>query len=230
MAAVITEKKMNQTFLNIRGGKLRQKVSEENINSELFTWIDKDTGVQKQKYELSFDAWAGTIKSVIFNDTDYGMQCYIELDDATIVLPCSMQRSRHFVDFAKRIKNADITKELLFDPFDFVSAEDKKVQGLAMYEGVKSAETKLTNCYYDVVKKQWDKVLPKPEEDPEHMDKDDWKTFYNGKMRKFYIKQVEKQFKKLNEESEALIKATPEQEKEVSAAVTETFDIKDLPF
>ena len=136
----------SKPYLTIVGGNLCQKVDKGTPNARFreYELPDKTKG---SKYELVFTNWEGTIRDMEFVTGTYGDQCKVHFDDAIIVLPTS---GRYFSNFAEKIMNADLSKPIVFHPFDMEGDGGKQVTGVS----VQQDGEKLKSYYWTGEKKE----------------------------------------------------------------------------
>ena len=119
----------------IMRGKLARKVEEgtEGAKKREYT---TPAGVEGVTFEIIKDAWVGKIYGVKIKDTDYGQVCEVRFGDAIINIPTS---GGYFQSFATALKNLDLSKEVIFRPYDFES-EGKRRVGVSLKQDGKKVE------------------------------------------------------------------------------------------
>lgn len=146
----------NKPFLKIVQGNISQAVDEGTEGAKLRKYELKD-GTKGEKWELQFMNWTAKINNIAFKDSDCGHNCLVDLEDATLLLPTN---SRYFKDFAAKIMNADLSKEITIHPYDMES-DGKRLMGVSLkQEGVK-----LENYYWDAENKKYKDEYPKVDEE-----------------------------------------------------------------
>lgn len=169
----------NTNYLRIVQGNFVQKADKDTPNAQLREWKASD-GREGSTWEVPYVNWAGKIKDIRFKDTDFGEVCFIELEDAIIALNTD---SKYFQDFACKIFNADLTKQILFHPYDLES-DGKRRTGISMKQG----EEKLSNYFYDFDSKKALHGFPEVDESAEKT-KNYWKKYYID-VQEFLVKKV----------------------------------------
>lgn len=171
-------------YLTIVSGSFHEKVKKDTPDAELREWELKD-GTKGSKWEVVYTNWTGFIRSIGFKATDYGDMCNIEFDDAIVSLNTE---SRYFMDFARKIKNADLLKPIKLHPYDFEGDGGKKVKGISMTQNGE----KLKDYYWN-----GNEVIngfPKVDQDKAAAKKTYWKSYFmdvaeflTGEMEKLEI-------------------------------------------
>lgn len=158
----------SKPYLTIVGGSLCQKVDKETPNAR-FREYELSNGTKGSKYELVFSSWEGIIRDMEFVEGDYGDQCKIHFDDAVIVLPTA---GRYFSNFAEKVMNADLSKSIVFHPFDMEGDDGKRVTGVS----VQQDGEKLKSYYWTGEKKE--KGFPEVDQEKATR-KTYWKAYFS---------------------------------------------------
>jgi len=207
-------------YISIVGGNFSQAVDIGTPGSKLRKYELKD-GTKGEKNEIVFTDWEGRVIDIKFEESKYGKNLNLELEDAVISINTA---SRYFQDLACRLCSADLSKPINFHPYDF-EVDGQKKTGVSMTQ----QEAKLQNFFYDG--KESLHGFPVPE-NRDSMDSDDWKMFF-VKVKKFLIEKLEELEipeppKDLTPED--VEKAGTKESKAKVAEETEEVKIDDLPF
>lgn len=127
-------------YYRIFKGKLVTKVDEGTEGARRREW-KTPAGVEGVTFEIVKEAWKGRIYGVKTKETDYGQVCEVRFEDAVITMPTN---SGYFQSFAQVLKNIDLSKEIIFRPYDFTDKEGKRRIGVSVTqdgEKVKNAYT-----------------------------------------------------------------------------------------
>jgi hypothetical protein len=131
-------------FLRIVSGQWAQKVDEGTEGAKLRKW-KAPSGQEGQTWERQYMNWTGRIQDIEFKDTEFGEQCLVKLDDATLTLNTD---SRFFSDMACKLMGADLSQPITFHPYSFEADDGRKKNGVSVQQN----GIKLTNYYYDGTK------------------------------------------------------------------------------
>lgn len=204
-------------FLSIIQGNLAMKSDENNPEAVEREYEDKD-GNKKTKWELLFSSIDGRIVDIRFSASDFGEQCIVTIQDVDEKYNVALATdNRFFTDFAKKLPNVDLTKDVTLSPYDFEDKEGKQVKGLT----VEQDGEKIYSYYYDADKKKTINGLPEVSaKDRKEYDSDDWKMFFI-KERKFLKKAVQ---------GVKLPDATPVSNKPTAPEPSADAESDDLPF
>jgi len=156
----------NANYLSIVQGNFVKKADKDNPQARKRDFKLKD-GTEGTKYEIVFMNWEGIIKGIEFEKGKYGRQCKILLNDAIITLGTN---DRYFQDLACKLLSADLSKPILFHPYD-MEVDGKRKTGISMKQG----EEKLKNYFWDGEKRTHEF----PEVDEEKKTRDTyWKSYF----------------------------------------------------
>jgi len=124
-------------YLSVSDGKLVQSVSQQTEDS-----VSRVNKSGKTVHEVFWRDWTGTILGIEKREHPYGEDWCITVHDGTQKAVIKMQvGSRYATEFAKRVPNLDLTKEVRIMPWSLVDeATQKKKTGIALYQdGIKVA-------------------------------------------------------------------------------------------
>lgn len=172
----------NTLFLSIKAGNLVQSAEEGQEKAVARSWKDKD-GNEGVSYEILHKDLTGFITGISTKQGKYGedLEIFLEKDGSKAKLTIKVD-SRYFADFAKKVPNLDLTKEVTMNAFDFKpEGRDKNITGVSLKQGGES----IKNAYWDGKKNV--KGYPVMEEDAP--DSDDWKLHFL-KERKYLKKKL----------------------------------------
>jgi len=186
MSLTETIEKSDNLYLSIIKGTLMQKVTEETPGAKKRDY-ETSSGGSGTKWEIHHKNLTGLITNIEFQTSDFGEQCRITIlnseDSAIVSTPTD---SRYFTDFAKKISNIDLSKFIVFNPYDFTNKEDKRIQGLSITQN----GDKIMNYFWDAEKKKVLNKFPNPDGDGDGFDTDDWKMYFLV-VKKFLKKHVQ---------------------------------------
>lgn len=170
-----------KTYLSVVQGNLVQRVDKDTPNARKreYEKRDKSTGV---KWELVYMNWTGILQDIKIKDSDFGEQCEIIFSDAIITVPT---KSRYFQEFAGKVHNADLAREITLHPYDFEDDDGKRRSGFSF---IQDGE-KLKNYFYGEKQGELKHGFPAVEGDRSAMDKDDWSVYFI-KVKKFLIEKL----------------------------------------
>ena len=135
-------------FITIIGGKFKEKSEEGVAGATLrqYKVKDRSTGAETtgEKWELTYDAWKGTIVEIAFEDTKFGKVINLKFDDVVVQIS---KQSRYFSSLLEKLPNVDLKKELTITPYSF-EAEGKTRTGVTIYQG-EGKDNKLKGYFYD---------------------------------------------------------------------------------
>lgn len=166
-------------YLRIVGGNIVQTVDKTTDKARLREYELSD-GTQGSKWELVFMNWEGLIHNIEFKESKYGDMCNIEFSDAILSLNTS---SKYFQDLAQRLPFADITKPILFHPYD-IEDGDKRNTGVSVQQNGE----KFKNFYWDGKEKSHGF----PEVDASQIEKKGYWKMYFGEVEEFLIGEIKK--------------------------------------
>lgn len=166
-------------------GKFHQTVPEGTEGAVIRTYEDND-GAEQSKLELVFDEVKGVITSISFEDSQFGKNLQIEIDNEGVI---SMGTASSFgEDLMKKLPNLDLDKEVRLVPYAFTpKGESKTKKGVTVYQD----EKKIESFYWDKETSKNINGIPEVEGDTKTFDSDDWKMHFMV-VRKFLIKEIEK--------------------------------------
>lgn len=165
-------------YLSIIGGQFKRKVDEGTPGAVLRQY-ETSTGEKGEKWELSIGSIVGKVKGIEFKEGDFGVTCNVDLGKSILSMNTT---SRFFTDFATKIAGKDLSKEYIFEPYDYTNKQGKKVQGLSIK--LVGTDKELENYFYNWETKESSHGYPVPESSD--MDTDDWKMFFI-KVKKFLV-------------------------------------------
>jgi len=203
----------NKPFLRIIGGNIAQTVDKNTEGARLREYELKD-GTKGSKWELIFMSWKGKIQGIEFKESDFGESCIVDLGDAYFTLNIA---SRYFQDFACKVFSADITKDIVFHPYD-MEVDGKRKTGISMQQNGE----KLKNYFYDGKQN----LHGFPEVDKEKMTKKSyWKVYFVQTAEFLQEKLKELKFEKAPAKVESKDEPLPDLPPEEVDV-----DMNDLPF
>ena len=173
-------------YLAIIAGKLSQKVTAE---TEWAVKREYDVdGNKGEKWELHYKNLRGFITEMVFKQSDYGEMFSVKIEkDWEIDILTMWTDSRYFSDFWRKLKNIDLTKEVVMNPYDFEN-NWKQIRGLSITQ----EWNKIEDAYYDWEKKKALNWMPDVSEaDRKKYDKDDWKIYFTT-VKKFLKSEIQK--------------------------------------
>ncbi len=130
-------------FITIIGGKFKEK-SEEGIEGATLREYKLKDGTEGSKWELTYDAWKGTVQDIAFEDTKYGKVINLKFDDVNVQIN---KQSRYFSSLLEKLPNVDLKEEFTIAPYSF-EAEGKTRTGVTIYQG-EGKDNKLKGYFYD---------------------------------------------------------------------------------
>lgn len=157
-------------------GTLRLPVDKSHPEAVTRQYKDKDGNV-KEKTELVFQAFKGTIKNMSFYDGQYGTSLNVFLvDDEGEGGTISFHIDDNFgSDFMKRLPNVNLDEEVVIRPYSFPSDKnpEKQVRGVYITQG----DNKPADNYF------WDKEAKQPLHgfpglEDKSYNSDDWKLYF----------------------------------------------------
>jgi len=234
MASEIVTRGTSKTYLSIIGGRLKQKVDAATEGAEERIYEDKE-GNDQSKFELTHKNITGKLVGFDFDKKDFGVTMLeiIIIDDQGVFTQIGTpDNSRYASDFMEKLPNIDLTKDIVFNTYDFEAKNKKtgKVQrktGVSIIQGKDSAgdPLKINTAYFDFDKMEPLRGLPQVDkEEADDYDTDDWKMYYLTK-KKFLVKETKKIFNKHLKTLDAKVE-------EVKATTKKQVDSEpdDLPF
>lgn len=199
-----------KVYLKVVGGNFSQTVEKTTQGAKLREY-ELSNGKKGSKWEITYQNWTGRLVGIKFEDTEYGKMCRIELDDAVVTLGAD---SRYFTDFASKIFNADLTKLILFHPYDMEVDGGKKRQGISLQQGGQ----KLQSYFYNPETKKKLHGFPEVDEAKKAKYGDDyWKPYFT-EVKFFLMEQLE------------ALKIPAPIEKRIEEVMTAEDVASDLPF
>lgn len=171
-------------------GELIESCSPNTPGARARDWEIPATKEKGTAYEILHDGWSGVIESIEFKESEYGEVCVIHLEDAHISIKYNTPgEGPYFVDFAKKIRSADLAKPITFRPFAFLpEGAKRKLKGISMTQGDK----KLQNYYYDHATKTAIDGFPIPNEEEAATKKNYWKFQYFPLVTEFLVAELAK--------------------------------------
>jgi len=177
------------TYLKVVGGNLVKEVPEGTEGARKRNW--EAAGKSGGKHELVYSAWEGVIENIEIKEMDFGKVCNIKFPDVTISMNTD---SRYFQDFACKVFNADLSKPVIFHPYDIEDDKGHKTGVSFQQDG-----EKLSNYFYDFEKKERLHGFPPPDE--AQKDKKGYWKFYFASVAEFLIEEIQKMKFEKKEES-----------------------------
>ena len=178
----------NTTYLSIVGGNMVQKVDEDHPDARKREYETSD-GAKGTKWEKSWRNLSGFITGIDFEKSNFGTQVRLTLQkgEERVILSFPYE-SDYFTDFAKRICGADLTKEVVINPYAMtVEGKEYKKRGISL----KQDGEKLGNYFFDFDKKKSLHGFPEVSaSDRKNYDSDSWKLFFLT-VRAFLKKKVQ---------------------------------------
>lgn len=172
-------------YWQIKAGKIAQKSEEGKEGAVKRSWTMKD-GTKGEAWEIQKEAWKGRILSVKIRSTDFGQQCSIRFDDATISMPTA---GKYFGSFAEVLPNIDLSEEVIIRPYDF---EDKETGRTLTGISVKQKGEKVKNAYKEKVDGKWKTYKGYPVVDEKKKSKEGYWKLYYGEVTMFLADEIEK--------------------------------------
>jgi hypothetical protein len=179
-----TDKKRYLTIL--ADGKLHERVDEDTEGAKVRTKKEQDGTVVDVEdkdgntiYELTYPGIVATIKDVKFNESDYGTNVNIELEDEDdnqfiLSLACSSNYGERFMEV---LPNLDLNEEVDFTPYSFTpKGKSEKVRGLTIMQDGEKVE----NAFATKDGDEWEvliKGFPMPDPKKKY-NSEKWKTFF----------------------------------------------------
>lgn len=170
----------NKPYLKIIGGQIVKPVGPHDDKARLRQY-ELPNGTKGEKWEVPYISWTGKIEKIEFKESEYGETCNIEFNDAYLQLNTA---GRYFADFATKIKNADLAKEVTLHPYDFEIEGGKRKTGISVQQEGK----KLTSYYYDGKQN----LHGFPEVDKEKATKKTYWKIYFAQVAEFLIEELKK--------------------------------------
>jgi len=167
------------TYLKVVAGNIVEEVEEGTEGARKRAW--EAAGKKGVKFELVYSAWEGVIENIEIKEMEFGKICNIKFADAIISLNTE---SRYFQDFACKVFNADLSKSVIFHPYDIEDDKGHKT-GVSFQQNGK----KLSNYFYDFKKKERLHDFPAPDE-TQTVKKGYWK-FYFASVAEFLIEKIQ---------------------------------------
>jgi hypothetical protein len=170
-----------KTYLSVGFGKIRQKQTEnkQKVDANTPNAVKRETQSGAESWALEHDFVSGKIEKIFFKeDKEYGNSFEVVISDAVDIYQLSFtEESRFWFDFAKKLPNIDLSKEVKITAYDFEDKESKKRRaGISIEQsGVK------INSFYD--EKDGDKYkllhgFPNAPTDMNWKDKDEVKVYF----------------------------------------------------
>lgn len=135
----------NTMYLSIVWGNMVQKVDEGTPGAKRREYETSD-GLKWVKHELHYKNLTGTITGVSIVDGNFGQQLELTLtkweDTAKVFMST---KSKYFSNFAKKLPNVDLDKEITINSFDFTTSDGKQLRGV----DIKQDGEKITDYYWD---------------------------------------------------------------------------------
>ena len=130
------------TYYTVANGKLIKRVKEQTAFSK-----ERTTKTGKQVHEEFFKDVSGRIVSATLREGEYGKDWQIRLEDAAgeASVVTMNHGSRYVTDFAKKLPNLDLGREVLITPYDFTDQQSgKRRSGLTIKQGGNKIEPAFT--------------------------------------------------------------------------------------
>lgn len=176
----------NFLYLSIVGGNMVEKSDKDNPEAIKRTFKDDDGNVVV-KYDIRHKDLTGHIVEMKFEDSKYGEQFFVVLqsgdEKAKLTMPSA---SNYFSDFAQRLPDVDLSKEVVLNAYDMEKDNGKRNKGI----NIKQDGETVSNAYWDG-KKNLHGFPSVSKEDTKDYDSDDWKMHFI-QVKKFLKKNVEK--------------------------------------
>lgn len=191
MALTSPVEKSNLLYLTIAQGEMVQKSTKDNPRAEQRTYTVKENGeeVEKKRWEIKHRNLTGFIKSLNLRKGKFGEDLEVQITDGEDTAQLSFSAdSDYFSDFVKRLKNVDLTKQVILRPYDIPNKDPNKrsTRGIS----IEQDGEKIKSYFWDPVKKKPINGIPVvSEEERGNYDKDDWKIHFM-QVRKFLKKQL----------------------------------------
>ena len=129
---MLQENTNTKIYLNIVNGKIAQKVEESTSGARS---RKNKNGVEV--WEKLYNSVSGTITSLKMDDSQYGKQLKVGLNDGELLtIPVA---SAYFSTFVNKIGNVKLAKEVKIAPYNF-EAEGKKKSGITIYQDGEKVE------------------------------------------------------------------------------------------
>jgi hypothetical protein len=187
MALTETVDRENVLWLTIVSGSFRQKVAEGTPGAIARNYVYQEQ--QCTKHEIHHKNLKGYLRGIEFKTGDFGEQCIVTIMDGDDAAKLTMPvKSRYFIDFAKKIVNAQISEHIIMNPFDFTTkpkdgSKPKQITGVTILQGA----AKMGSFYWDGSKSI--NGAPTPEGDTSQYTSDDWVYFFTTE-RRFLIEEL----------------------------------------
>lgn len=146
MAGLGSVEERDYVYLSVAGGYIWNKKADESdpdYGEQSFTRADKTEGIRKGARYEHID---GRVLSVNFKQHDqYGESINVVLDigqDKDYILAVSTN-NRYSQDLMKALLNADLSKNLLIKPYDFVGKDGKRASGCTFKQDGQKIEIKV---------------------------------------------------------------------------------------
>jgi hypothetical protein len=172
----------NKPYLRIVQGNWVEKADKDHPEAKRRDYTVPKTGEEKHVYEITYRNWEGAIQDIEVRQLDFGRMCYITLEDAILTINTD---SRYFQNLVPRLMNADLSKPILFHPYNMETGEGKKVIGIS----IKQNGEKIPSYYADEKNRKKDKH---PEPSEKDKSKKGYWTMYFSEVEEFLISQLNK--------------------------------------
>ncbi|MBL0320526.1 MAG: hypothetical protein IPP74_14720 [Alphaproteobacteria bacterium] len=173
---MLTPQEEGKRFISIKSdGLFHEKVSQETEGAKLREYKLKD-GTEGSKWELLYKDLSNVhIKSIYFEDSEYGENICTTFTDGENEVTWSENTGTNFgSDWMKRLPNLDFTAKVSIKPYAFTDENSGKTKkGVSVYQN-----DKISDFFYDWDKREELHGFPKPQKDRSEMKTDDWKLYF----------------------------------------------------
>jgi len=207
----------NTTYLTVVQGKLAKKVNDDTPGATKREYETKDW-TKWVKYEIYYKSVTGLITGLDFIDwvfwEQFAITLYKDGQNVKITVPTDWN---YFSDFAKKLPNISLSKEVTLSVFDFEWDNWKRIKWVNIVQDW----NKVYTYYYDAEKKKSINGFPEVDKkEAKWYDKDDWKVFFL-KVKKFLKAEVIKQAKDVSK---------PTMIEELPWDTSDEISVEDIPF
>lgn len=179
MSKMFTPAQDKRKFVSILSstGRFHMQVPEgtEGSVQRVYETSDSKTGT---KNELVFEKIYARIKTISFEEGDYGEQLLITVQGEEGEVTIATNSGNSFgVDIMKKLPNVDLAQPVEFAPYAFVNDRGKKVQGVNLYQN----GMKLADFFQQKDGDKWVSFHGFPEKKKEYseMKTRDWQSYFN---------------------------------------------------
>src|SRR6056300_1446875 len=131
----------NTTWLSIFGGKIAQRIKEDEYNRlkdenvSGYQVIERENKKGDTVYEKHFDFVEGRIEKAGTEETPFGINITLEIDDVGETYKLSMGLdSRYGKDFMNKFVNLDLSEPTYISPFSFEADNGKRYSGVTLMQ------------------------------------------------------------------------------------------------